>query len=122
MKCCKCNEDIQEDEKRELYGQILCEDCYLDRLSPAKACDPWAVYAAKSFLKQEKSNANIAELTGIQSKILQILKDTNGLEPEELMTRLQIKPSDFEREFSTLRHMEKARAEMRDGKKILCLW
>lgn len=35
---------------------------------------------------------------------------------------LQLKSEEFERIFATLRHMEKARAELRDGKKILCLW
>jgi hypothetical protein len=34
----------------------------------------------------------------------------------------QLAPEAFEREFATLRHMEMARAELRDGKKILCLW
>jgi hypothetical protein len=35
---------------------------------------------------------------------------------------LQIKPSDLERELASLRHMEKVRGELRDGKKIVRLW
>ena len=53
MRCERCNEVIAEGEERERYGQILCEDCYIDLLSQLKACDPWAVHSAKSFSKDE---------------------------------------------------------------------
>ena len=119
MRCDRCKEDIGKEEERELHGQTLCEDCYIDALSPAKACDPWAVYSAKSFLKEDGSNV---EITETQSKILQILKETGGTEPRIILERLQIKPSDLEREIATLRHMEKVRGQLREGKKILRLW
>ena len=119
MKCDRCRENIEEGEERELHGQILCEDCYIDTLSPAKACDPWAVYSAKSFSKEDGPTV---EITETQSKILQILKETGGAEPRIILERLQIKPSDLEREIATLRHMEKVRGELREGKKILRLW
>ncbi len=119
MKCDRCQVTIEEGEERELHGRILCEDCYIDALSPAKACDPWAVYSAKTFSNQDGSNI---ELTKTQSKILQILEETGGAEPEVITQRLQIKPSDLEREIATLRHMEKVRGELREGMKILRLW
>ena len=53
---------------------------------------------------------------------MQILKETGGIEPLEIVKRLGIRPSDLEREVATLRHMEKVRGEMRGGKKILRLW
>lgn len=119
MQCDKCKESMGVGEERELYGQVLCEDCYIDILSPAKACDPWAVYGAKSFSKANKATV---ELTETQANILQILKDTGGLESVTIIERLKIKPSDLERDVATLRHMEKLRGELRDGKKFLCLW
>jgi len=119
MRCDRCRENIEEGEEKELHGQTLCEDCYIDTLSPAKACDPWAVYSAKSFSKED---APTVEITETQSKILQILKETGGAEPRIILERLQIKPSDLEREIATLRHMEKVRGELREGKKILRLW
>jgi hypothetical protein len=119
MKCDCCIADITNEEKRELHGQVLCEDCYMDRLSPAKACDPWAVFTAKSF---SKGNESGAAMTEAQSKILQILRETGGAEPEMISEKLQIKPADLEREIATLRHMEKVRGELREGKKILHLW
>ena len=119
MRCDRCNENIGKGEEKELHGENLCEDCYIDALTPAKACDPWAVYSAKSFSKEDGSDL---EITETQSKILQILKETGGAEPGIISERLQIKSSDLEREIATLRHMEKVRGELREGKKIIRLW
>jgi len=103
----------------ELHGQVLCEDCYMDLLSPAKACDPWAVYSAKTFLKNDSSGLN---LTPVQQKILEILQDEGPQEKTTLCEKLQIKETDLERELATLRHMEKIRGELREGKKLIRLW
>ena len=119
MKCERCSEIIDKGEERELHGRILCEDCYIDGLSPAKTCDPWAVYSAKSFSKQEETEV---VLTDIQSRILRLLEETGGAEPRVIAEKLKIKPSDLEREIATLRHMEKVRGELRQGIKILRLW
>ena len=119
MNCDRCKDNIDEGEERRFHGQTLCEDCYIDALSPAKACDPWAVYSAKTFAQGTESKI---EITATQSKILQILKDTGGTEPETIIEQLGITPSDLEREVATLRHMEKVRGELRDGKKIIRLW
>ena len=88
-------------------------------LSPAKACEPWAVYSAKSFSKKEGPDTNI---TKIQSRILQKLEETGGVEPEIISERLQLDPADLGREIAPLRHMEKVKAQLREGMKILCMW
>lgn len=119
MKCDKCEKPIDSEEAREHSGRTLCEDCYMDALSPARACDPWAVYTAKSTLA---SGGTGAALTATQERILQILEETGGVEPDELRERIGLPPADFEREIAALRHMEKLRAEMRDGHKVICLW
>ena len=103
----------------ELHGQILCEDCYMDLLSPAKACDPWAVYSAKTFLKNDSSGPN---LTPVQQRILEILQDEGPQERPTLCETLQLKEADLERELATLRHVEKIRGELRDGKRLIRLW
>ncbi|MFC1942946.1 hypothetical protein ACFLWU_07040 [Chloroflexota bacterium] len=46
MKCQRCLRDIPDEESFAFFGEKLCDDCYMDARSPAKACDPWAVYAA----------------------------------------------------------------------------
>ena len=68
---------------------MLCEDCYMDALSPAKTCDPWAVHSAKSF---GKNLGGKFELTELQRKILEILKETGGAPSEHLVERLNISP------------------------------
>jgi hypothetical protein len=119
MKCERCGNIVKEQNCREFQEKIICEDCYMEDLSPVKTCDPWAVYSAKSSLEKEGPKANI---TKMQSRILQILEETGGVEPEILSERLQLDSSDLEREIATLRHMEKARAQIRKGKKIICIW
>jgi hypothetical protein len=32
--CKKCNKTLQNGEKKELCGQALCEDCYIDTVMP----------------------------------------------------------------------------------------
>jgi hypothetical protein len=119
MDCDKCGDTIEQGEERELHGQTLCEDCYMDALSPSRTCDPWAVHSAKSFMREMGGTVAFSPL---QTRILEILKETGGLEAKEICERLQIRPSDLQREIATLRHMEKVRGAMREGKKIICLW
>lgn len=121
MKCDQCSTAIKPGEEREHLGRTLCEDCYMDALSPVRACDPWAVHSAKSF---EKHSAGAEVLTPIQSSILGILKETGGIEPSALLRRLagELNQMELEREFATLRHMEKARGEKHGNRIVWRLW
>jgi hypothetical protein len=93
----------------------------MDALSPPKGCDPWAVYSAKSF---EKHSADTVTLTPIQKEILGILEETGGIEFQDLLRLLggKLTPKKLEREFSTLRHMEKVRGEKRGDRVVCRLW
>jgi hypothetical protein len=119
MNCDKCGDVIDHGEEREFHGRTLCEDCYMDALSPARACDPWAVHSAKSFMKETGKEH---DLNPTQNKILEILRESGGVELKILVERLQMKPSDLDRELAPLRHMEKIRGQLRDGKKLIRLW
>ena len=119
MKCERCHDVIPEGEEREHYGRVLCEDCYMDVLSPLKACDPWAVHSAGSFSKGE---SHVPHLTENQQKILDLLKEKGPTEPKTLLMALRIKETDLVRELATLRHMEKVRGELRNGKRMVRLW
>lgn len=103
----------------ELHGQILCEDCYMDLLSPPRTCDPWAVHSAKTL---QKSGITDLELSPIQQKLVDILQEEGPQEPANLCERLQIKETDLERNIAALRHMEKIRGELKDGKKLIRLF
>jgi hypothetical protein len=102
--CSKCGTSMEEDEARELHGQVLCEDCYLDGVNPPKACDPWAVHTAKSFGAQGRQ-----QLSEHQEKILALLREHGPLKANEVTARLGITEAEFRSAFATLRHMELAR-------------
>ncbi len=116
MKCDRCGTPIEKGEERGYFGEVLCEDCYIDALSPTRICDPWAVYTAKSLSGKD------AMFSEVQQKILQVLQETGGVEIKALAEKLNLKLSDLQRELATLRHMEKVRAEMRGGRRVICLW
>jgi len=114
-----CGAEIEEGEGRDFHGRILCDDCYMDALSPARTCDPWAVRSA-GFCKER---GDTTEHDGsLQQKILELIQKTGGLSQAELAEKLSARPGDIEREIAALRHMEKIRAAMQDGKKVIVLW
>ena len=119
MECEKCGVKIAEGEEIQRQGMILCEDCALDLLSPAKACDPWAVFCAKSTLKGRPGKENLNE---IQQRILTLLQTEGPLERQALSELLQVKEQDLERELATLRHMEKICGELKNGLRLVKLW
>jgi len=118
MKCTRCDAEISHDDERDFYGQILCEDCYMDALSPTRTCDPWAVHSAKQL--GEKTGG--LQTSPVQKKILQVLSETGGIEPGDLVKRLEMTPVELDRELAALRHMEKLRGELREGRKYIVLW
>jgi hypothetical protein len=121
VECDRCHEAIEPGEERDYSGQTLCEDCYMDALSPVRTCDPWAVHSAKSLATR---GGDTGALTPVQSEILQILEETGGIEPAALRERLggKLTAKELEREFSALRHMEKARGEKRQDRVVWRLW
>jgi hypothetical protein len=119
MRCERCKDLISQGQEKELHGQVLCEDCYIDLLSPLKACDPWAVHSAKTFIKDSSQEL---ELNSVQRRIIEILKEKGPAELRDLSEIAQIKETDLERQIVALRHMEKVRGEIIDGKRMIRLW
>lgn len=119
MKCDRCGEQIPVGEEMDYFGRTLCEECYMQALSPARACDPWAVRSAQTLSQMDDGYSDLSEA---QVAILCVLRETGGVEMVVLAERLKVKLPELERELATLRHMEKIRGAMRAGKKIVCLW
>ncbi|MCX5873791.1 MAG: hypothetical protein NTY51_11260 [Deltaproteobacteria bacterium] len=119
MKCDKCSHEIKDGDEREFNDQTLCDDCYMDVLSPTRTCDPWAVFTAKSLTD---NNTGSVQLNETQTKILQVLKETGGVEFPILVEKVGSDSKVVEREFAALRHIEKVRAEMRGDRKVVRLW
>ncbi|VVS95608.1 hypothetical protein [Desulfoluna spongiiphila] len=119
MECRKCNALIPQGEEREHNKEILCEDCYIDVLSPAAFCDPWATYNAESFNKRNPETA----FTDSQLKILNTLKESGGLDPDGLADRLtdHMSRQDGERECAALHRMGKISIESKNGSVFICV-
>ena len=116
MKCEQCGVDINESDAMEAHGQKVCEDCYIDLAAKPKTCDPWAVYSAKNL---SQSNFTVNDR---QAEIMDYLEKNGPMPPDKLASDLDITMDEFEREMAPLRHMEKVRAQMQDGRKVICLW
>lgn len=121
MQCEVCQADIPAGDERDHLGRTLCEECYMDVLSPMKTCDPWAVHSAKSF---EEHMGGASTLNPVQTEILELLEESGGMQPQDLQARLggDLSFEEVQREFSALRHMEKVRAEKRGDRVFWRLW
>jgi predicted DNA-binding transcriptional regulator YafY len=85
----------------------------MDILSPMKACDPWAVHSAQTFLKGKDK---LSTLTPLQLNIVNYLKGKGEATMEEMMDNLNLTGEELRREFAVLRHMEIVKATKKGDK------
>jgi len=117
--CARCGKKMEKNQSYEHRGNVYCEDCYMDILSPSKACDPWAVHSAKTFLMGKDK---LATLTSQQLTIVGYVKEKKEVTAEGIMEDLQLSEKDFKREFAVLRHMEVLAAMKKEGKVFYILF
>jgi hypothetical protein len=112
MQCDRCGTALAAEENVGRGGQTLCEDCLMDVLSPAKACDPWAVKLAKGA----KDSGGTGELKGLEKALYDLVLKRGRVPKDDLSSLLGVRPTEVNRAFSVLRHMELLRGERRaDG-------
>ena len=104
--CAKCGAAVDVDEIKEFHGQELCEDCYMDALSPTVVCDPWAVHTAKSL----KDVPGGHDMTPTQRQLFDLVKERGEVPMAEAAAYLGLTEDGLRREFAPLRHMEKLKA------------
>ena len=112
--CARCGKKIEKHGGYEHQGKVFCEDCYMDILSPPKACDPWAVHSAQTFLKGKDK---LSTLTHLQLNIVNYIKGRGEATIEEMVENLNLTEGELRREFAVLRHMEILKATKK-GEKI----
>jgi recombinational DNA repair protein (RecF pathway) len=117
FQCSKCGKTLEKNECYAHQGKVFCEDCYMDILSPPKACDPWADHSAQTFLKGKDK---LSTLTPLQLKMVNYIRQRGEATVEEMVENLNLTEEEFRREFATLRHMEVLRGSKKDGK-IFCV-
>ncbi len=116
MKCQRCERDIPEGESFSHLGQTLCEDCYMNALSPNKSCDPWAVYSA-TRTRQTGGAEGGSELSPTQQAIYDFIVKKGRTTADEVMAELNISRQELENQFATLRHCELAKGH-KEGDKV----
>jgi hypothetical protein len=85
----------------------------MDILSPPRACDPWAVHSAQTFLRGKDK---LSTLTPLQRKIVNYIEEKREATTQEMVENLRLTEVDLRREFSVLRYMEILRATKRGDK------
>jgi hypothetical protein len=113
VKCQKCGREVPEEETHQHLGETLCDNCYIDARSPAKACDPWAVYSA-TRTRQGAGLTGIQGLSPLQKDICRYIEDRGKATPAEVMQRFNVSQGELEWVVATLRHCELVRGEVKD--------
>ncbi|MBW2057825.1 MAG: hypothetical protein JRJ26_10065 [Deltaproteobacteria bacterium] len=119
MRCSRCGKWIRSSEAYNYGGESLCEDCYMDILSPPRVCDPWAVHSAQTHLKHRHGPV---ELTELQQRIIDFVRAKGRATAEEIATALEISQPQLIREFASLRHMEFLRGVRENGRVYFTLF
>jgi hypothetical protein len=108
--CTRCGASLEGEEPREYLGEVLCEDCYLEALSPLRTCDPWAVHTARSL----KDLPGGLTLTPRQQQLYDLVKAQGEVPKLEAARILGVSEDELQREFAVLRHLEMLRACKKD--------
>ena len=115
--CTRCRGECDEAELRDFSGQLLCEDCYIDRVELSKTCDPWAVHSAKNTVASQG-----LRLTPDQEKLLELVKAEKEIGFPEAANRLGMTEKQLQEDFTVLRHMELLRGAKKGDGKVITLF
>jgi hypothetical protein len=116
--CTKCGAGVEAAEAREYAGRTLCEDCYMEALSPTRTCDPWAVHTARSLKDLPGGHSLIPQ----QQKLYDLVKQKGKVAITEAAAHLGLNEDELRRVFAPLRHMEMLRACKEDDRILLTLF
>jgi hypothetical protein len=105
-------------DARDYAGQLICEDCYMEALSPLRTCDPWAVHLARSL----KDSQGRHQLTPLQQRLYDLVKEKGEVAIPDAARTLGLKEDELRREFAPLRHMELLKATKREHLILITLF
>lgn len=109
MKCDRCGRETAPEEAMARGDGYVCEDCLMSLLSPAKACDPWAVKIAKGSVKTDAEA--VASLQGVEKRMYDLICAAGEVPKASVAQRLGVTQDEADRAAATLRHLELLRAK-----------
>jgi len=112
MRCIRCGKEMNEKEAIKEENLLFCEDCYFDKASPVRTCDPWAVMLAKKMVEKR--------LTEKQRQIYELIIKKGKIKAEEIAQQLGLNLKEVEREVAILRHLELVKAK-KEGNEVFLI-
>jgi hypothetical protein len=109
VQCSRCDKELAPEEALNQGGRVVCEDCLMSLLSPAKACDPWAVKMAKGSMGTTADG--VASVQGLEKRIYELVCARGKVPKADLPNLLEAAPDQVDRALAVLRHMELLRGE-----------
>ncbi len=106
IKCPRCGKELPDTEAYEYMGQMLCEECFLERRQASiDICDP---VAARSAIRLRKKlvSSDTEGLTEQQIAIYEIIKSEGRATEEEIMQKLKLDDAEMHAQLAVLRHCE----------------
>ena len=105
MKCDHCGREFSADDCYQHLGETLCEDCYIDIRYPAKACDPWAVYAATRS-RETLGLKGTEGLTELQQAIYEFIRGKGRVTRGQLIENVELTEVELQKQLAILRHCQ----------------
>ena len=115
--CARCGREVSPEDAVRQGSRVLCEDCLMDEMRPAKACDPWAVRHARSSMGSGAEA--VRALRGLEKRLYDLVQERGAVQKDDAPKLLGAGEREVDRAFATLRHMELLRAERASDGSVL---
>ena len=114
-KCQGCGCELSLEESYILDDLTLCDDCYLEKSHPVKACNPLVTYSARRF--QESDGLEASErLNELQKAIYTFIKSRGKATVHELSNAFGLSQVETENQLAILRHLELTKGKKEDDR------
>ena len=113
-RCSRCGTEVPEDEAYPYQGLTLCEDCYIDAISPDRECDPWASYLS-AYERKGAGLKGVDGLSEVQKKVYQFIKNGGRVTREEVMAQFDLSAADLLPQLKVLMYAELVKEHSESG-------
>jgi len=114
VKCSRCGTEVSEDEAFSYQSQTLCEDCYIDAISPDRECDPWASYLS-AYERKGAGLKGVDGLSEVQKKVYHFIKNRGRATREEVMAQFDLSVADLVPQLKVLMYAELVKEHSESG-------